>query len=226
MKKILLFACLSVLFACSKDKNTGRQGTYKSNGSIQYYSVSMLVKGAIINNREIINAYLKRREGILTFDFPKKGIGTISEKITLNFSNTTVTQTVNGNETITRYNLLGEKSDVVLLEQQDSIQVSQGIDTGALGCSNIFWKTVLYPDTYHCSNIPGAQLCTVRPKLALTKEAGTLFIPYLSVMFTRGSGDCGVSFNNMRKILNLGLLEELGATDTLLVQTAMVPLNK
>lgn len=227
MKKLLLFACLSAFFGCSKDENNGRQGTYESNGTIQYYEVSMIVKGSIINDGKIITDYLKRREGVLTVDFPKKvGIGTISEQIKLNFSNSTVTQTVSGSERIIRYNVLGEKSDVVILEQQDSIQVSQGIDTGALNCSNVFLKTVLYPDTYLCSNTPGAQLCTVKPKLALLKVAGGLSIPYLGVMFTRGSDDCGVTFSNMKKILDLGFQGQLGATDTVLIQMATAPLHK
>jgi hypothetical protein len=220
MKKTLLFVSLTILAACTKEDNiTISDGTYESNGTILVTPATLYTKGARITDARIISDYLQRKSlnGIFSL---KSGNDTTSDNVSFVFQGSTVTRT----DTRTQYDVVYKEAGFALIVEQDTAWAS-GINMTTLNCQNVALKIRKNVAPRNCLYTLNGQNCGFKQQFPIVKNGSSLNLPLINFHFTQTSS-CEYWEPNALDFFNTDILNELQATDTLLVQTSTMTLYK
>jgi hypothetical protein len=221
-----------MVMACKKDDvKTIHEGTYETTGTINTMPVMLYAaNGGAISDTSVIREFMLRRFIRKGFQL-KSGIDTTSIlKLILTVTgNTAIQQDTSGNSL--RFNILNRTDGTALLVQQDSARIQGGVP-GKVACGNIHLKIRQNPPPYACTYFElaggSATLCYAHPQWSVINNGDDLTLPMINYYFVSYSNDfyCIRGSNYLPDFFNNTMLSELQATDTLLVQTSTLTLQR
>ena len=229
MKKLLLFVCLTTLFACKKDDkstDTRMNGVYESDGSVESTAVLLYTKNGTVTDTAIINAYIRRKWA--QNPFYTTGHDTMSYRSTLTLMGDSAILKSNMETAAVICDVVPKNEYVSLLVQRDSVELFF-TGTDSLYCGNIAHKMVGFPAAYHC--VTGSTShCFGFPQSPLAKKDDYFARPLMLYSFSQTSaGDatfCMTSQFDLVDYFDANVVGQFHTGDTLLLQTAIYFLRK
>ena len=232
-----LLALAGCISNSSEEPQFELAGEYRTTGTIVATNpVIMYTRTGPVNNPMLVDNFIRRRLGSSSGYFSRTDVAlTDNRSLTLTIdaqNKATLVSTYLTNSQTTRATLGSRNPQYFVLARVDTAAILT--PTGSPNrCAQLFEQGQLLQPTKRCQALPPAtgysQQCKFQPLSAVTIRNNQLYLPYLSV-FVSGSqpasGTCSAGTGGAANYFNPALVNQLAASDTLVVQERELPLTK
>jgi len=244
MKRLFYPLALGLLVAagCSKDKNEPEakpvlDGEYQVSNTLVAAPITMYTKDGPVSNQALIDRFLSRRTwAVSLFSRTNTPIPTTSSLAVVIKGNNrayfiSTAPGASRSDTL-KTDITAQQAKYAVCTERDSISVLTS--TNATGrCDVLTGQMQAELPVKRCVPLSMAtgysRQCRFRPVRVLKIDAGQLFIPQLSWLVQSGQtpyGTCGFASSGAWNVFNTGVLSQLTAGDTIVVQERTIALLK
>lgn len=229
---------LLIFAGCSKDAPQAAKvvldGEYQAGATVATAPIKMYTKDGEVTNQALIDRFLSRRTWAAAY-FPRTNTPiptTSSLKVLIRGNNQASLITTSPGRTDTlKTDITAQRAAYAVLSGRDSVSVlSSSNATGR--CDLLSEQMEAEQPTKRCVALPPvtgySRQCRFRPVRLLKIDAGQLVIPQLSWLVQSGQqyNSCGYAASGSWNLFNTGILNQLMAGDTLVVQQRTIALLK
>lgn len=237
----LLVSGLLILAGCRKDEpeaKAGLTGDYLLGNVISTAPIVMYTQGGPITNQALIDRFLARRSlppsMFSRTDAPVPNGASFTLQIEANKQARFINTSPGSRDTVTM-DITSQLPNYVVLTRRDSATSatsSSGLVYTPSRCETLGEQMEVENPIKRCKTAISAAgistRCRSRPLYLLKINAGQLHIPQLSwsIASSRANSSCGSSLGNVWNLFNQGVVTQLAAGDTVVVQERSVALLK
>jgi hypothetical protein len=238
-----LVSGLLIFAGCSKDAPEAAKvvldGNYEAASTLAAAPITMYTKDGPVNNPALVDRFLSRQyyaNGFFSRNdvtLPPMAYGSLTLSIRGNkqATFTTVYPSTGVTDTL-KTEIIAQRATHFVAAKLDSVSILTSA-ASADRCSQLSTQMEVESQAKRCVNVSIAtgysQLCKFRPIQVIKINAGQLYIPRLSWLIQSGNvrnSGCGRAASGSSNLFNTGVLNQLVAGDTLVVQERTIALLK
>lgn len=240
MKHVFLLLAFGLMLAAGCSKNDPEaakvvlDGEYQTSAVVATAPVRMYTKDGAVTNQALIDRFLSRRTWAAAL-FPRTDVPTppnawLRVLIYGNNQANLVTTSPGRTDTL-KTDITAQRADYAVLSGRDSVAVSSSSGT-TNRCELLVGQLEMEQPVKRCVALSLAsgysRQCRFRPIRLLKIDAGRLLVPQLSWLVQSGTQytSCGYTASGAWNLFNAGMLGQLAAGDTLVVQERTIALVK
>lgn len=232
MKKSFVLAfCLSLCFACKKDKehqDALPPVVYAGDLKFESEPLIMYLKDTSILDFDVIKAYMDRHRSMGVFDLSAGGLLN-GAKVTFDARNNEqvsfkiVTASGGVNEKI--FNRAKLDNTILVFTARDKGDV-EAYNPGDFSCTSVHTLTRMYPPASECRS--DQPFCSGFQNMPVIEYGDKLVLPVVCFNYVhwQNNGTCLINKTGLYDFFNPTAIQKLGEFDTLVVQRSTLTLDK
>ncbi|QHS60599.1 hypothetical protein [Chitinophaga agri] len=230
MSFILVF-CLSLCFACRKDKEQPDAlppVVYAGDLKFDSDPLIMFVKDTAIQDLDFIRAYMERHRSMGVFDLSAGGL-LDGAKVTFDARNSELVSfkivTAGGGVNERVFDRAKLDNTTLVFTAKNKGEVEE-YDNTAFSCKSVHTLTRMYPPASECRS--DQLFCSGYQHMPVIEYGDKLVLPVtcFNYFHRQNNGTCLINKTGLYDIFNPKAVEKLGEFDTLVVQRSTLTLSK